>query len=163
MQTSNHKPDHAGFSWRRHSFTGRIWPRNKIVRSFLMTVPWINLGALAILIWCVSHEVLIQPGRVMELPEATFEEGLPVHCPTAVLRRLLAPGREHCTVLLLDEGRYSSDSEAELATLADLQPGDELNLVADKNIPYGDVLIWVERLRQCGVERVNLVMIPGKE
>ncbi len=150
----------TNFAWRRHSFTGQKWPRNRYVRSFLMLVPWINLGMLTLLIWMVGQHVLVQPGRVVELPQADFEEGLPAHCPTAVLRSLLAPGREACTVLLLDEGRYTSDNALELAALAELRPGSEMNLVADVQVPYGDVLVWVERLRACGVERVNLVMLP---
>lgn len=148
------------FAWRRHSFTGQRWPRNRIVRSFLMLVPWIDLFAVAVLIWCLGSQILVQPGRVIDLPEAALQEGLPARCQTAVLRRLLAPEREGCTVLLLDEGRYSSDNPRELQALDELRVGSEINLVADVAIPYGDVLLWVERLRSCGAERVNLVEVP---
>lgn len=155
-------PEHPAshFTWRRHSFSGQRWPRNRIVRSFLIVVPWIDLVAAAVLIWCLGRQVLIQPGRVVELPQADLQEGLPAHCQTAVLRRLLAPGREGCTVLLLDEGRYSSDNPRELKALDEMRVGGEINLVADVAIPYGDVLQWVERLRACGAERVNLVEVP---
>ncbi|MEG1480701.1 MAG: hypothetical protein RSD41_06850 [Kiritimatiellia bacterium] len=145
------------FSWQRHSFTGSRWPHNRVVRSFLLMVPWIDLVVAGMLVFLIGQQTIVQPGRVVELPQAPMSDGLLARCPTAVIRRLVAPGRAECTVLLLDEGRYSSDNPLELEALAQTHPGPELNLVVDKAVPYGEALAWVERLRACGTERVNLV------
>jgi biopolymer transport protein ExbD len=90
--------------------------------------------------------------------------------PSAVIRTLEAPGRKDVTVLLLDEGRYCSDSPSELEALTRAYPGHELNLIVDVSISYGTVMTWIERLKACGVERINLVTVanaasdyPGSE
>ncbi len=156
MAESPQKP----YVWERHSFAGRRWPRSRTARSFLTLMPWIDLMACGVLLFCVARQTVVQPGRVVELPEAALDEGLLARCPTAILQRLIAPGREDVTVLLLDDGRYSSDKPSELEALALTHPGSELNLIVDKAVPMGDALVWVERLRACGAKRVNLVAEP---
>lgn len=151
------------YVWERHSFAGKRWPRSRTVRSFLMLVPWIDLMVCAVLVFCLTRQTLVQPGRVVELPTAAAEEGLLARCPTAVVRRLMAPDRPDVTVLLLDDGRYSSDNPSELEALARTRLGAELNLVVDKAVSYGETLAWVERLRACGAERINLVAVPQAE
>jgi biopolymer transport protein ExbD len=164
------KPEIQPYVWERHSFTGRKFPKRRIVRSFLLMVPWINLVAMGVLLWCFSQQTLVQPGRVVMLPEGPAEEGLSVQAPSAVIRTLEAPGRKDVTVLLLDEGRYCSDSPSELEALTRAYPGHELNLIVDVSISYGTVMTWIERLKACGVERINLVTVadaasdyPGSE
>ena len=153
------------FVWKRHTFVGKRWTRNRLVRSFLLAVPWINLLALACLLWIVGRETLVQPGRVMTLAQASLKEGLPATVPTALLRRIDTPGREGETALFLeDEGRFQEDRPEELAealqTTLDGRPIRALNLIADATIPNGTLMRWVERLQQNGVEVVNLVHIP---
>lgn len=154
---------HEPYVWKRHSFTGAKFPKRRIVRSFLMMVPWINLMVIGMLLWCVSRQTLVQPGRVAVLPKGPVEEGLSVQMPSAVIRPLKAPGREGVTVLLLDDGRYCSDVPSELAALEHAHPGHELNLIVDVAVPYGVAMTWVERLRACGVERINLVTVAETE
>lgn len=148
------------YVWERHSFAGKRWSRSRMVRSFLMLVPWIDLMVCAVLVFCLTRQTLVQPGRVVELPAAAAEEGLLARCPTAVVRRLMAPDRPDVTVLLLDEGRYSSDNPSEMEAVTRTRLDAELNLVVDKAVSYGETLAWVERLRACGVERINLVAVP---
>lgn len=153
------KPAAGGpFVWQRHSFSGRRWPRSRVVRSFLLIVPWIDLALAALLIYCLLGKTVVQPGHVVQLPAGEAAEGLPAECPAAVVKRLVAPGREHVTVLLLEEGRYTSDNPTELEALERTRPGRELNLMVDESVPYGEALRWMERLRRCGAEQVNLVL-----
>lgn len=91
------------YVWQRHSFTGPLRPRSKVVRTFLLMVPWINLLMLGGLLWIYSSQTIVQPGRVVVLPQAPAEEGLSMQVPAAVLKPLEAPGREGVTVLLLDD------------------------------------------------------------
>ncbi|MBQ9694421.1 MAG: hypothetical protein IJV69_06665 [Kiritimatiellae bacterium] len=151
------------YVWERHSFTGKKYPRRRIVRSFLLMVPWINLIVLGLLLWCFSRQTLVQPGRVVTLPEGPAEEGISVQAPSAVIRMLEAPGRKDVTVLLLDEGRYCSDSPSELEALKRAYPGHELNVIIDVAVPYGTAMTWIERLKACGVERINLVTVAENE
>lgn len=145
------------YIWSRHSFGGKRWPQSRMARSFLLMVPWVNLMALAVLMYCVFRQTIVQPGWVVELPTGESAEGCFAKHPTAIVRRLVAPGRTDASVLLLDEGRYSSDRPKELEALADTWPGETVNLIIDSRISYGEALKWVERLKACGAERVNLV------
>lgn len=145
------------YIWSRHSFTGKRLPRSRVLRSFLLMVPWINLMVLAVLVYCVFRQTIVQPGWVVELPTGTPEGGAFANHPTAIVRRLIAPGRADASVLLLDEGRYSSDRPRELEALKQLEAGETLNLIIDSRVSYGEALKWVERLKACGAVRVNLV------
>lgn len=145
------------YIWTRHSFTGKRLPQSRVLRSFLLMVPWINLMALAVLMYCVFRQTVVQPGWVVELPVSQPAEGAFGRNPTAIVRRLVAPGRADASVLLLDEGRYSSDRPAELEALQGACPGETLNLIIDSRVSYGEALKWVERLKACGAQRVNLV------
>ena len=151
------------YIWQRHSFSGTRWPRSRSVRSFLLLVPWIDLVIAALLLFFLTRQTVVQPGRIVELPEAAAEEGLLARNPTAVIRRLVAPGRSNVSVLLLDEGRYPSDNPTALEALKQVRPGTELNLIIDRDIAYGEAISWVERLRACGAERINLVAPPAPE
>lgn len=155
---STPKPEsRSPYIWTRHSFTGKRVPQSRVLRSFLLMVPWINLAVLAVLVYCVFRQTIVQPGWVVELPTGDAPEGLFAHHATAIVRRVIAPGRGDASVLLLDEGRYSSDRPRELEALSRADPGETLNLIIDSRVPYGEALKWVERLKACGASRVNLV------
>ena len=137
------------YIWQRHSFSGRRIPKSRVVRSFLLMVPWLSFMALGL---------LVQSGHVVELTAGRADEGLLMRTPAAIVRRLEAPNRRGVTVLLLDDGRYASDNAMEMRALSKARPGEELNLLLDKHLPYEDVQHWIERLKACGVKRLNLVV-----
>lgn len=148
------------YIWERHTFAGKRWPNNRVARSFLMLAPWLTLMALGVLLWAIGQATLVQPGRVVDLAEASLSDGLPARLPTAVVRRVASPSRGEVTVLLLDEGSYSSDNASELEALGRARPGEAVNLVVDAAVTYRETLDWVGRLQACGVRRVNLVATP---
>ena len=71
------RSEESPFVWERHTFAGKRWPRNRVVRSFLLVVPWLNLLALGVLLWMVGQATLVQPGRTMTLAKSALTEGLP--------------------------------------------------------------------------------------
>lgn len=154
------------FVWERHTFAGKRWPRSRVARSFLMLTPWLNLMALAVLLWMLAQATLVQPGRTMTLAHASLAEGLPATLPTAMLRWVESPGSGGATVLFLeDEGRFSADRPEELAKLGEaleqtLGEARALNLLIDAAVSHGETMRWLERLQACGVGTVNLVATP---
>ncbi len=156
------------YVWQRHTFSGARWPRSRKARSFLLMVPWITFMMMGVILFCLIQQLLMRPGRVLELnpdvheqsvflPEGAQEEGLLTRSPTAVLRRIVAPDRPGVTVLLLDDGRYCSDNPSELEALANAYLSKELNLIVEQDVSYGDTMVWIERLKRHHVERINLV------
>ncbi len=168
QQKSKHKGHISPYVWQRHSFSGKRWPHSRMKRSFLMLVPWITLMMMGILFTCLAQRLMMRSGRVLDVssaqieppPEGVLEEGMLTTAPVAILKRIVAPNRSHVTVLLLDEGRYSSDNETELDALKHTVLGQELNLIVDGDVSYGATMAWVERLKACQVKRINLVTTP---
>ena len=148
------------YVWQRHTFTGVRWEPSRTARAFLKLVPWIDLMACAVLVFLLAQQTLVQPGRVVEMPQAPLAEGLLAKRPTAVVHRIVAPERQQATVLLLEDGRYSSDVPRELDALAETHLDEEINLIVDAQVSHGETLVWVERLRRCGARRINLVATP---
>lgn len=148
------------YVWQRHTFAGARWTRNRLVRSFLIIVPWIDLMAVALFLGFILRDTLVQPGRLVELPSTPATEGLLAQAPTAVVRRVIAPNRPNVSMLIIDDVRYTSDRPVELEALSHLTLQTDLNLLIDQRLPYGEALAWVERLRACGARTINLVTHP---
>ncbi len=168
------KPNNEGhispYMWQRHSFSGKRLPRSRTARSFLLMVPWITLLVMGLMFACFAQRLMLHPGYVLdvtassqavEMPQGSPQEGMLTTAPIATLKRIVAPNRDHVTVLILDEGRYSSDNPTELEALAQATLGAEVNLLVDADVSYGATLEWVERLKAAKVERINLVTSPA--
>ena len=63
----------------------------------------------------------------------------------------------HGDGLLLDDPDLL---EQRMKAMASGSPGETVFLRADKLIPYGEVLIVMDRIRKAGVTRIALVTIP---
>lgn len=152
------------YVWRRHTFAGARWPKNRTLRSFFLIAPWIDLIAVAFFLFLIFHGTMIQPGRIAEISSVSLEEGLLAKHPTAVIRRLVAPNRPNVTILFLDDARYTSDQPIELEALGLVRIQDKINLIIeDASIPHGEIIRWKEYLRGCGVTHINEVMPPATE
>ncbi len=160
------------YVWQRHSFSGARLPKSRTARSFLLMVPWMTLMVIGVIFFCLIEQLSMRPGRVLDLnaefqevtlPEGRVEEGILTRFPTAILRKIDAPDRPDVTVLLLDDGRYSSDNLSELEALSNVYLGEDLNLIVDKDVSYGATMVWVERLKGLHVERINFVTAHGEE
>lgn len=168
------------YVWRRHTFAGTRLPKNRVLRSFLLIVPWIDLLAVAFFLYLISRETVIHPGRVADisqLSQVQLEEGLLAKYPTAIIRPLITPDnqRKNVTILFLDDTpkalqnqgaqtnelltRYTSDQPNELEALQFVHLEGKINLlIDDESIPHGEIIRWKERLRACGVTHINEIM-----
>ncbi len=160
IKGSNSSQPTKPYVWRRHTFAGSRWTRNRLVRSLLMVVPWIDLMAVAVFLGFILHGTLVQPGRLIDLPKAQPTEGMLAQAPTAIVRRLIAPNRPDVSILIMDDVRYTSDRPVELETLRNTSISGSLNLLMDERLSYGEALAWMERLRECGAQTINLVVKP---
>ena len=131
--------------------------------ALLSMVPWINSVIIVFLVLMVNHRTLISPGVVFDLPRATFREGMYVGL-TALMITVArdTPGGEE-TLIFFDDDRYSTHDGAQMSVLTDrvksrvaLGARNELLLLADKRVPHGDVVRFVNAVREAGVQRVNV-------
>ena len=95
-----------------------------------------------------------------------LQKGIPLDLPAAETAQDI---RESRTVVSLDrDGRLRLNDqpvhpdllEKRMKALASGSPGETVFLRADKLIPYGEVLLVMDRIRKAGVTRIALVTVP---
>jgi biopolymer transport protein ExbD len=95
-----------------------------------------------------------------------LQKGIPLDLPAAETAQDI---RESRTVVSLDrDGRLRLNDqpvhpdllERRMKALASGSPGETVFLRADKLIPYGEVLLVMDRIRKAGVTRIALVTVP---
>jgi len=135
--------------------------------ALLSMVPWVNGVIIVFLMLMVNHRTVISPGVVFDLPRATFREGMYVGL-TALMITVVrdTPGGEE-TLIFFDDDRYSTQDVEQMSVLTErvkrrvaLGARNELLLLADKRVPHGDVVRFVNAVREAGVQRVNVAEKP---
>lgn len=135
--------------------------------ALLSMVPWINCLAILFLMLVVNRRTVISPGVVFDLPHAAFREGMYVGL-TALMITVArdTPGGEE-TLIFFDDDRYSTQDTEQMSVLTErvksrvaLGSRSELLLLADKRVPHGDVMRFVNAVREAGVQRVNVAEKP---
>lgn len=140
---------------------------NRWFQGFSGGIPWIDAIIIIVLLLSVNKQLTIVPGMVFELPAAPLRGG--THSAlTAVMVPVvqdLSSGSE--TLVFFDDERFSMNDEELLLRLAtkvrnriQASSNHDLLLLADKKIPHGDVIRFVNIVREAGVSRVNVAEKP---
>ena len=140
---------------------------NAWAKAFLISVPWINALVLVVLLQAVHGQLVIAPGIVFDLPRAPLSEGMnPDLTALMIVVSRDAPGGVE-TLIFFDDDRYSVLDDEQVAMLSErlksraaLGRGRDLLLLADKRVPHGDVVRFVNVAREAGVLRVNVAEKP---
>lgn len=141
---------------------GGVW-----ARTMLGAVPWVNAVILVVLLLAVHGQLAVTPGVAFDLPRAPLREGAR-RSLTALM--IVVPrdtsGSEE-TLIFFDDDRYVSQDEDQMAMLAErlrnrmaLGRSRELLLLADKRVPHGDVMRFVNVAREAGMRQVNVAEKP---
>lgn len=137
-------------------------------RAALAAVPWVNVLVLVGLLFMVHGRLVMTPGMMFDLPSAPLREGMLSGRLTALM---ISVDRENAggdeTLIFFDDDRYSAQDADQLAVLSErlrsrlsLQSHFELLLLADKRVPHGDVIRFVNVAREAGVQRVCVAEKP---
>ena len=136
-------------------------------QAILLAVPWVNVLVIVVLLLAVNQRLVVSPGVVFDLPRAELREGTHVGL-TALMISVVrdTPGGEE-TLIFFDDDRFSTQDADQMATLSErvksrvaLNARKELLLLADKRVPHGDVMRFVNAMRKAGVPRVNVAEKP---
>lgn len=136
-------------------------------QALLSLVPWLNAVVAVALVLAVNRRLAVSPGVVFDLPQAPLREGL--HDGLAAL--MIAVEREAAgeseTLVFFDDDRYSMGDDDQRAMLAErlksrlaLGVRREVLLLADKRVPHGDVVRFVNTARESGAQRVSVAEKP---
>jgi biopolymer transport protein ExbD len=136
-------------------------------QALLSLVPWLNAVVLVVLLLAVNERLVVSPGVVFDLPRAALREG--VHAGMTALMIAVerdTPGGDE-TLIFFDDDRYSTQDAEQMGVLCErlksrvaLGMRRELLLLADKRVPHGDVVRFVNAARESGVQRVNVAEKP---
>ena len=141
---------------------GGIW-----AQSLLTSIPWINAIVVVVLLLAVNQRMVVSPGVVFDLPRAELREGSHTGL-TALMISVVrdVPGGDE-TLIFFDDDRYSTQDADQMAMLSEriksrvaLSERRDLLLLADKRVPHGDVMRFVNAMREAGVQRVNVAEKP---
>jgi len=133
----------------------------------LVSIPWINALVIVVVLLAVNQRMVVSPGVVFDLPRGELREG--THVGLTALMISVArdvPGGDE-TLIFFDDDRYSAQDADQMAVLSErvksrvaLGARRELLLLADKRVPHGDVMRFVNAMRAAGVPRVNVAEKP---
>ncbi len=136
-------------------------------QAMLSTVPWLNAVVIGVLLLAVNRRLVVSPGVVFDLPGAVLREGSQASL-TALMIAVDRGGRGgDQTLIFFDDQRYFTEDAEQMAVLGErlknrvsLGVCKELLLLADKRVPHGDVMRFVNVARESGVLRVNVAEKP---
>ena len=140
---------------------GRSWFKN-----ISSGIPWIDSVIIIVLLLVVNNRLTIVPGMVFDLPRAPLRSG--AHNTYNGLTAVMIPvvhdvtsGGE--TLIFFDDERFSMEDEdfaerlsSKIRQRIHASSSHDLLLLADRNIPHGDVIRFVNVVREAGVNRVNV-------
>jgi len=142
-----------------HSRFGNRW-----FQCFSGNIPWIDALIIVVLLLAVNDRLTIVPGMVFDLPSAPLRGGGNHSALTAVMVSVvqdISSGSD--TLVFFDDERFSMSDEDLLLRLAEkvrdrvqASSNHDLLLLADKNIPHGDVIRFINIVRESGVRHVNV-------
>jgi len=157
------------FQWSQHVRTkrsvfrfGGMWGQ-----AMHLAVPWINAIIIMVALLAVNNRIAITAGVVFELPSAPLHEGS--HDGLTVLMfsvsRDIQAGEE--TLVFFDDERFLIQDEEQSARLANRISGSisierhqDVLLLADKRVPHGDVMQFMNIARKAGAKRINVAEKP---
>ena len=141
-----------------HSRFNKSW-----FRSF-RGIPWIDALVIIVLLLFVNNRLAIVPGMVFNLPQAPLRGGTQSAVLTAVMIPVVqdvSSGSE--TLVFFDDERFSMKDDnleqrlsAKVRRRIQASSIHDMLLLADRNIPHGDVIRFVNIVREAGVNRVNV-------
>lgn len=136
-------------------------------QAVMYSVPWINAIILFILFFLYHERITISPGIVFDLPPAPLREG----SHTGLTALMFSVNQESMSreeaMVFFDDSRFMVEDNEQMSLLAEqirvrlknASSGDFL-LLADKRVKHGDILRFVNILRQAGVSKVNVAEKP---
>jgi biopolymer transport protein ExbD len=154
-------------SWAISGLRTRYFPKSRIGQGLLSISPWVNLVLLLIFFVLIDKRLVLQPGVVIDLPQAPFTQGTHGGLVVVIMsvRGLDADANED--IVFFDDERFRIKHEDRMtafrqALSAKFREGKNDNLViqADRRVPYGTIMEILNMSLEVGIQRVNVAVRP---
>ncbi len=117
-------------------------------------IPFVDVMLVLLVIFMVAVPVVVQ-GLAVNLPVTQTVEAMPEHSGHVVVT-LKADG-----AVYLDEYPARPEELADRIAALALAEGKAVYLRADRGVPYGDVVLLMDKIKRAGVSGLNLVTETG--
>lgn len=147
--------------WKAGELRTRFVPKSRIRSGLASISPWLDLVLLLFFFIFAEGRIVLKPGIIVNLPIASFEEGVSSGMIAVILALDNPDGSSE--IVFFDDEPYATDddirmSELKVAFEAYSTAHDEtaLTIYADEKIVHGTVSKIVQIARDVGLERVNM-------
>jgi len=153
--------NHKASGWKAGELRTRFVPKSRIKSGLASISPWLDMVLLLFFFMFTEGRVVLQPGVIVNLPVANFEEGVASDM-IAVVLSLDNPDGVSEIVFFDDEPYVANDAErmSELkrafGEYSAYHDETALTIYADEKIAHGTVSKIVQIARDVGLERVNM-------
>ena len=154
-------------SWAISGLRTRYFPKSRIGQGLLSISPWVDIILLLIFFVLIDKRLVLQPGVVINLPEAPFEQGTQGGLVVVVMSvRGLEPSANE-DIVFFDDERFRIKHEDRMSAFkhvlaAKIRKNKSVNLIiqADRRVPYGTVMDIMNMALEIGVKHVNVAVRP---
>jgi len=154
--------------WSVHGFR-HYRPENKLNNGLVTSAPWVSVALLVGLYLYGLAPNVLQPGVVVQLPEAPFTDGRHYGHNIAVLSLPVAGRAGRDEIFFFDDQRYLGRESAELdglraalATAYAQKPNLPLVVEADRMVRHETIVKLFDMAADAGFREVNLATRPSE-
>ena len=144
----------------------RYFPKSRIGQGLISTAPWLSVVLSIFTFLAVGSQIIVQPGVVVDLPQAPFTDGFQSRW-LAVILSVPGQGDRREAIVFFDDERFRMSEAGQVEGLRQAfqrkmreQPDPFLVVQADHSVEYGVIVQVVNLARQAGVKRVNQAVKP---
>lgn len=143
-------------------------PENRFNNGLVLSAPWVSVALLVGLYAFLLAPNVLQPGVVVQLPDAHFTDGRHYGHNIAVLSLPVAGRGDREEIFFFDDRRYLGRLASEmdglrsaLAAARDQKPNLPLVIEADKAVRHETIVKLYEMASEAGFHEVNLATRPS--
>jgi biopolymer transport protein ExbD len=145
----------------------RYYPRSRIGQGLISVAPWVDIVLVVILFVLLDGKLVLQPGVVVDMPTAPFQDGARFGLIAAIWSVRGAEVGTRESIVFFDDERFLAGDEVQMAAFkqalaeqARQRPGDNLIIHADRRVPHGTVVEMMNMATDVGIRQVNIAARP---
>lgn len=154
-------------TWNVKGLRTRYKPKSRLGHGMVSMAPWLDFLMLLILFGLINSTLVLQPGVVVSLPQARFNQGTKAGLVAVILAVNSGGTGRAEAIVFFDDERFMVADPAQMDGFAQAlsrelkeHPGAPLVLQADKDIAQGTIVDVIEVASHVGVETVNVAVRP---
>lgn len=149
--------------WILSGLSKRFQPKSRIGQGLIAVGPWIDILLLLVLFSFLDARLVLQPGVVVELPDAPFFGGTRLGMNMVLMSVSGGRGHDRSEIVFFDDERFVVGDEEHMRHLGTVlsakaqgRGGESLVIQADRRVRHGTIVDIMNKALASGVAEVNL-------